>query len=49
MADRILSLRFIAPDILWKLAQEDLSALYDVCSAEHRAALAREQQAKAVE
>jgi uncharacterized protein with HEPN domain len=34
----------IAPDILWKLAREDLSTLYDVCRAEHRAALAREQQ-----
>jgi len=34
----------IAPDILWKLAREDLSALYEVCRAEYRAALAREQK-----
>jgi uncharacterized protein with HEPN domain len=34
----------MAPDILWKLAKEDLSTLYDVCRAEYRAAQAREQQ-----
>jgi uncharacterized protein with HEPN domain len=34
----------IAPDILWKLAREDLSTLYDVCRAEYRAALGREQK-----
>jgi uncharacterized protein with HEPN domain len=33
----------IAPDILWKVAQNDLSTLYDVCCSEHRAALARER------
>ncbi|MEA2893347.1 MAG: hypothetical protein QOI05_4140 [Bradyrhizobium sp.] len=33
----------IAPDILWKLAQDDLSTLYDVCCGEYRAALARER------
>ena len=34
----------IAPDILWKLAQDDLSPLYDVCQTEYRAALLREQR-----
>ena len=36
----------IAPDILWKLAEKDLSALYDVCSVEYQAALSRQQEAE---
>jgi hypothetical protein len=34
----------VAPDVLWKLAQEDLSILYDVCREELTAALAREEE-----
>lgn len=33
----------IAPDILWKLVQDELSPLDDACRAEHHAAVAREQ------
>ncbi len=32
-----------APDLLWKLARDDLPALYEVCREELLAALAREK------
>jgi uncharacterized protein with HEPN domain len=34
----------VAPDVLWKLAQDDLTVLYDVCREELIAALAREEE-----
>ena len=34
----------IAPDVLWKLAQDDLPVLYDVCRKELSEAMKREEK-----
>jgi uncharacterized protein with HEPN domain len=36
----------IAPDVLWKLAQDDLPLLYEVCHEELTAALVREERGR---